>query len=173
MNHPRVLVISPVVFNQENGSGVTMCNLFRGWPIDSIAQIHTSLHLKPDFNICNNYLYIQSYMHKLPRLSIIFDIFSLYSGILTLSIPIQKIIKWSRNFAPDIIYARPHDKPSFYSLLPFYLSKVLNIPYITRVLDDWPAYLETRNKFLSNKILNSALKKNLNKKLNQKIMDKS
>ena len=42
MNFPRILIISPVNFNQQSGSGVTMGNLFRGWPLDAIAQINSS-----------------------------------------------------------------------------------------------------------------------------------
>ncbi|MCX5844633.1 MAG: glycosyltransferase [Deltaproteobacteria bacterium] len=40
-------------FNFHSATGITISNLFRGWPIDKIAQIY-SANIKPDNAICKN-----------------------------------------------------------------------------------------------------------------------
>ncbi len=40
MTYPRVLIISPSVFNQYTGTGVLLTNLFRGWPRENLAIVH-------------------------------------------------------------------------------------------------------------------------------------
>jgi hypothetical protein len=37
-HHPRVLVFSPEPFNRERGCGITLINLFVGWPEDRLAS---------------------------------------------------------------------------------------------------------------------------------------
>jgi glycosyltransferase involved in cell wall biosynthesis len=51
---------------------------------------------------------------------------------------IDELLVWAKGFSPDVIYARPLDRPSFSIWLPRWLSRQLEIPYITRILDDWP-----------------------------------
>ena len=144
---PRVLVISPVKFNQQTGSGVTMGNLFSGWPLDSIAQIHTEDWTVADTSICENYYYLpyesirsssllttvkemvwQTTRFLLHEQETLFGHFA----------HLNDLLKWSKAFAPDLIYARPLDRPSLSIWLPRCLSQQLRIPFITRILDDWP-----------------------------------
>lgn len=51
---PRILLLSASVFNPYSGGGITLTNLFRGWPRDSIAMIHQD-SIGPDTSICDNY----------------------------------------------------------------------------------------------------------------------
>ena len=37
---PRILVVTSNNFNQVTGGGITLTNLFRGWPADRIANLH-------------------------------------------------------------------------------------------------------------------------------------
>ena len=161
IDFPRVLVISPVNFNQQSGSGVTMGNLFRGWPLDAIAQIHSTEGIEPDYNVCTNYFYLSPAPTQRPKRAEAIEFYSLTTGRLEYSIPLRKVLNWSREFAPDIIYARPSEQPSFYSLLPRYLGKKLKIPYVTRVLDDWPARYEAREGLKNNLIWKPLLRRNL------------
>ncbi len=48
---PRVLVISAAAINGNSGTGVTLGNLFRTWPTDKLAQIHSDT-VGPDTSIC-------------------------------------------------------------------------------------------------------------------------
>lgn len=38
---PRVLFVTPVAFNAVTGGGITFSNLFRGWPRDRLATVHS------------------------------------------------------------------------------------------------------------------------------------
>ncbi|MFF5053068.1 glycosyl transferase family 1 [Micromonospora sp. NPDC000663] len=38
---PRVLVVSAAVFDRSTGTGITLSNLFAGWPPDRLAQLYT------------------------------------------------------------------------------------------------------------------------------------
>ena len=49
--YPRVLLINPQPINRRYATGITMGNLFRGWPLDRIAQIYGS-DLEPDRTVC-------------------------------------------------------------------------------------------------------------------------
>ena len=59
----RLLFITPVGFNFVTGGGITFRNLFKGWPIDQIAIIHTD-PLKQDEQICDKYFKISSREQK-------------------------------------------------------------------------------------------------------------
>ncbi len=148
LSFPRVLVISPVKFNQQTGSGVTMGNLFRGWPLDAIAQVHSENWTEPDLTICQRYYHLPYESIRRPSTS------SMMKGALRQTSRFlnhkqltlfghfahtENLLAWVKEFAPDVIYARPLDRPSFSIWLPSWLSKQLCIPYITRFLDDWPA----------------------------------
>ncbi len=51
---PKVLVVNALPFSWTTNSGITMSNLFMGWPSDRLAQIDYS-NTKADFDICSNY----------------------------------------------------------------------------------------------------------------------
>ena len=52
--YPRVLVVNHDPFNSERNNGMTMSNLFRGWPKDKLAQVYLS-GIVPGFGTCENY----------------------------------------------------------------------------------------------------------------------
>ncbi|WP_422739390.1 glycosyltransferase family protein [Micromonospora sp. WMMD729] len=39
--YPRVLVVSAAVFDRSTGTGITLSNLFAGWPADRLSQLYT------------------------------------------------------------------------------------------------------------------------------------
>ncbi|WP_354330191.1 hypothetical protein [Pedobacter sp. CG_S7] len=51
---PKVLIISVEPFNRNNGTGITLSNLFDGWDRNSIAQIYMS-PMERENTICSNY----------------------------------------------------------------------------------------------------------------------
>ena len=55
--YPRVLVVCDNPFCAERNNGMTMLNLFRGWPDDRIAQVYveSSNSIPPDFTVCQRY----------------------------------------------------------------------------------------------------------------------
>ncbi len=50
---PSVLVISPNSFNPYFGGGVTLTNLYKGWPKDKIAILHSDT-IPSDHSVCEN-----------------------------------------------------------------------------------------------------------------------
>lgn len=147
--YPRVLVISTVSFNLEAGGGVTMSNLFKGWPQDRIAQIYSFGVKNKDMSVCRTYYHIPS-IHRGTALQEGRPLFSsgtLARGLrragarkpLRLPAQFQEAIAFARRFKPDVAYVRPMDKPSAYWWLCRDLCALLDIPYVTHIMDDWPA----------------------------------
>lgn len=52
---PRVLLINGEPLNNRSATGITLSNLFCGWPLDRVAQIYTA-NLSPDRSLCANNL---------------------------------------------------------------------------------------------------------------------
>lgn len=48
---PRVLVVTSNNFNLQGGGGITLTNLFRGWPADRLASLHED-STPPDLAVC-------------------------------------------------------------------------------------------------------------------------
>ena len=147
--YQRVLVISTVSFNLEAGGGVTMSNLFKGWPKDRIAQIYSYGVKNKDLSVCRTYYHIPG-IHRGTALQEGRPLFG--PGMLARGLrrsgarrvfrvpsQFQEAIAFARRFKPDVAYVRPMDKPSSYWWLCRDLCRLLDIPYVTHIMDDWPA----------------------------------
>lgn len=68
MDYPRVLIFGQP-FNKKHGGGITLTNLFKGWPKDKIAVTDTG-HMMIDIttDVCDNYyqLGIEEYKWQFP-----------------------------------------------------------------------------------------------------------
>ena len=73
--YPRVLVVSSSVFNKYAGTGVTLSNLFRNWPKDSLAMVHSDALFAPDDEVCDNYFYHGYKNRKIIGFHLIINIF--------------------------------------------------------------------------------------------------
>lgn len=51
---PRVLVATSNNFNLRGGGGITLTNLFRGWPRERLANVHEDA-TPPDRSVCDNF----------------------------------------------------------------------------------------------------------------------
>lgn len=51
---PRVLVVTSNNFNLMSGGGITLTNLFRGWPADRLANLHED-PTQEDHGVCRNF----------------------------------------------------------------------------------------------------------------------
>lgn len=56
--YPKVLLVTSQAFNPYTGSGITLTNLFRGWPVDRIAMIYADHSYRPDNSVCRNFYLI-------------------------------------------------------------------------------------------------------------------
>jgi glycosyltransferase involved in cell wall biosynthesis len=55
--YPRVLVVTANVFGQQTGTGISLTNLFKGWPKDKIANLHRE-YGAPDETVCERFFYL-------------------------------------------------------------------------------------------------------------------
>lgn len=94
--YPRVLIISPDPFNYLTGLGITLSNLFKGWPQEKLACIYY-LPIDPNNKICRNYLKIDKNLQLKWRfpLNLIFAPKSNAGGGISLST--SKIISSTHN----------------------------------------------------------------------------
>ena len=51
---PRILFVTPAAFNKVTGGGVTFTNLFKGWPQDRLATVHSDL-MPTTSEVCTHY----------------------------------------------------------------------------------------------------------------------
>lgn len=51
---PRVLVVTANNFNLVSGGGITLTNLFRGWPHDRLANVHEDA-VPEDHSVCRTF----------------------------------------------------------------------------------------------------------------------
>ena len=49
--YPRVLLVNHQPIGRRSATGIAMGNLFRGWPLDRIAQIYCD-DAEPDVTVC-------------------------------------------------------------------------------------------------------------------------
>jgi len=66
MDVPSVLVISPTRLGTQTATGVVMGSLFREWPRDRIAQIHSDSFSDYDYEVCKEYYYIDREVVRKP-----------------------------------------------------------------------------------------------------------
>lgn len=148
---PRALVVSPIPFNLQAGGGVTMGNLFRGWPFDALAQVYTG-NQSHDETVCSNYYYLPARDARTAVVELLLARFWDYLPTAQLAqvvgrLPqIADVLAWCRAFQFDVVYARPMDEPTIYWWLPRVLKRLLGIPYITHIMDDWPARYAGRQR---------------------------
>lgn len=53
--YPRVLLVNGEPLGTQSATGITLSNLFRGWPQDRIVQIFTA-NIVPDHRFCSNHI---------------------------------------------------------------------------------------------------------------------
>lgn len=56
---PRILVVTGNNFNLVSGGGITLTNLFKGWPSDCIANVHEDA-TQEDHSVCRNFYRLSS-----------------------------------------------------------------------------------------------------------------
>lgn len=146
---PRLLLINEVPFGNHTGYGVTITNLFRGWPRERLAEIYRMIDYEPDMSVG---------MYHLP----LFDTSrdpegrELGEGLKKVKYPLQlragmfdvhehdvnirRALKWVKPFRPDVIFTSPVTYAT--SRFAVEMSRKLGIPYVTHIMDDWLAHWE-------------------------------
>ncbi len=145
---PRILVLSPIPFNIEAGGGVTMSNLFRGWPKTELAQICS--WSPSDRSVCDTTVLLRQRAPRRPH-QVDLAIKGLAAAatlagaapatLLRQLVHLDEVVAWARDFRPDAIYARPIDHHPAYWWLPGVLAEALRVEYVVHIMDDWPGRL--------------------------------
>jgi glycosyltransferase involved in cell wall biosynthesis len=55
--YPRLLVVTANAFGQQTGTGISLTNLFKGWPRDKVANLHRE-YAAPDRTVCDRFFYL-------------------------------------------------------------------------------------------------------------------
>ncbi|MEU5944851.1 glycosyl transferase family 1 [Micromonospora sp. NPDC047465] len=55
--YPRVLVVGGAAFSRTSGTGITLSNLFAGWPRDRLAQLYTE-DREPTTDVCASFAHV-------------------------------------------------------------------------------------------------------------------
>ncbi len=143
---PRVLVLCDEPINTISGGGVTMGNLFRGWPPDKLGQVWAHHRFTIDDTICPNYLRLGE--HKMPGESWVPESLRRQRELVRKLRPLlrpgirldyARVLQWVRDFAPDVIYSQATPYPMYTWWLPRWLARDLQIPLVNHIMDDWPA----------------------------------
>jgi glycosyltransferase involved in cell wall biosynthesis len=57
LSYPRVLIVTSSTFNPFTGTGISLLNLFKGWPKERLANLHREPGL-PDTSVCERFYYL-------------------------------------------------------------------------------------------------------------------
>jgi glycosyltransferase involved in cell wall biosynthesis len=180
-SYPRVLVISGEPFNYESATGITISNLFKGWPKDRIAQIY-SAKIKPNLDICDNIwqfsntelLFIAQCMrltrkdtpsynnnNKMenrirvtirPKRSVIRKWLTPWIDLIPYHIS-AKFIQWIEEFKPELIYSTLGSIRMVNTVQR--ISRHLSIPVVPHFMDDWLSTYSVNGKSILTSIQRS------------------
>lgn len=143
---PRVLVLCDEPINTLSGGGVTMGNLFRGWPPDKLGQVWAHHRFEIDETVCPTYLRLGD--HKMPGETWVPDALRRRRALVRTLRPLlrpgirldyARVLHWAKTFAPDVLYSQATPYPMYTWRLPRRLARDLDIPLVNHIMDDWPA----------------------------------
>lgn len=161
-NVPRVLVLSGPPLAKVGATGVTLSNLFTGWPRDKLAQIFGD-PVQPDPSICLHSYYLSGDQaatiramkslrawiygmsrgeersgenkHGIAGGAVKGSVLASLADGLPYRIP-QDLVKWVEDFDPQVIYS-PLGSIRMMSIA-LQLSQRFDIPVVPHFMDDWP-----------------------------------
>lgn len=186
---PRVLVLSAASLSRVGATGITLSNLFSGWPRDRLVQIYGDAP-QPDPSICAS-----SYLFSSERIPIVRAIkflrvqvaglrrrlgrpiegrYGIAGGAAKSStlasfadgVPFRlpkDSIEWVAKFDPQVIYSPLGSIRMMSAALQ--LSKLFGIPIVPHFMDDWPStvYADGVRNLLLRRMLQSKLEKVLSR----------
>jgi len=160
---PRVLIVSPSVFNQYSGGGVLLTNLFRGWSREAIAAVHGD-PLPPDEAVCSRFFRVGTdevrwaFPFSLAQSEITSERaveektgVRLDSGASPARTFLKKLFgselpwdahvspalaEWLDAFKPQLIYTLPGGP---YMRLAVAIADRWKVPIVSHMMDDWPS----------------------------------
>lgn len=167
---PRILVVTSHNFNLVTGGGITLTNLFRGWPADRIANLHED-STPEDKSVCHNFYRLsEEEIHwawpfsiarpwykraalatgvdgskgslERERISIRLARQALGDGVPRTAKITTGLRQWLNKFQPEIIYSFLGSMAQI--RLTRELGRSLCIPIAIHIMDDWPMVVYRR-----------------------------
>jgi glycosyltransferase involved in cell wall biosynthesis len=145
---PKILILCHEPINRIGGGGVTMGNLFRGWPQDALAQVWAHHRFEIDQEICPHYLRLGD--HRMPGDNWVPEVVRrqrvLVKRLRSLLRPgvcldYDRVLSWACDFGTEVIYSQVTPFPMYTWWLPRWLSRDLGVPLVNHIMDDWPTGL--------------------------------
>lgn len=160
MKFPRILVVTSNNFNLMNGGGITLTNLFRGWPSESIANLHQDFQ-PPDESVCRKFYKLTGAEIRpmwpfsmatgdangagvLPSGGVRSPMVRISRAIFGDGLPrnfrmSDELARWLDKFRPELIYG------FLGSMAQIRVTAALvdryRVPLVVHIMDDWPAVI--------------------------------
>ncbi|MDT0530888.1 glycosyl transferase family 1 [Micromonospora sp. DSM 115977] len=168
--HPRVLVVGAEPFGRTTGTGITLSNLFGGWPADRLAQVHISA-ATPSTDVCRHYYALDPRSAPLDycvRRLLARDPaggtpapgsastapswqgrlrqhMRAMADLSPLVVP-QGLRRWARRYRPDVVYSVLGSVRVM--RLACGLARTCGVPIVPHFMDDWPSTLYADGELL-------------------------
>jgi hypothetical protein len=136
LDYPRVLLVNGQAIGQKSGVGATLANLFRGWPLDRLAQI-VPPGSEPDSPICKNNWTLgcldgtEASKHRGGAVAALHRKYRRARGY-RLSPELQR---WIAAFDPHVVYSYL-EQPLITHLVAG-ITKRFAVPVIPHLMDEW------------------------------------
>jgi glycosyltransferase involved in cell wall biosynthesis len=146
---PRLLLVDEVPFGNHTGYGVTITNLFRGWPKDRLAEIYRMADYEPDYSVCEQHLALfdssrdpvgKQWPKKLQRWEYSTKLRMGYFDVHNMKVNTRRSLAWAKPFQPQAIFTSPVTYAT--AKLGMRLSGKMSVPYVCHIMDDWLAQWE-------------------------------
>lgn len=167
---PRVLVVTANNFNLITGGGITLTNLFRGWPSDHLANVHEDA-LPEDRTVCQRcyrltheeirwvgpFSLVQGWYGQKKQQGLAMGAtegassaggwLSVVKRLLGDGAPKRaqltpQLIEWVERFQPTVLYGFLGSLEQITLLRS--LAARFHVPTVVHMMDDWPAVLHRR-----------------------------
>ncbi|MDR4477322.1 MAG: hypothetical protein R3B11_15150 [Nitrospira sp.] len=171
---PRVLIVTSNNFNLVTGGGITLTNLFRGWPHDRLANLHEDV-LPDDHSVCRTFYrlteeeirwvwpfsLVRTWYGRKKQQALVSEggpsgsagpsWLGSFKRLIGDGAPKRArltpaLIDWVERFRPTLLYGFLGSLEQL--TLTRALARYLNVPLVIHMMDDWPAVLY-RNGLLS------------------------
>jgi len=165
---PRLLVVTSNNFNLATGGGITLTNLFRGWPVDRIANVHED-PTPEDHSVCQNFYRLSEEEIRwvwpfslaqsrrpagngtgaIPVVGeegesawLRFVRWALGDGMPRTARITDRLTRWLEAFQPEVLYGFLGSMAQI--RLVRELARALHIPVVVHIMDNWPMVLYRR-----------------------------
>lgn len=166
---PRILVVTSNNFNLVTGGGITLTNLFRGWPHDRIANLHED-RTPEDLSVCRTFYRLsdaeirwrwpfslarpwygrvkerdtanreEATQNRPPSRPWLSKIkHAVGDGVPKYACLTERLMTWVQAFQPTLLYAFLGSLEQMD--LTRRLAGRLRVPLVVHMMDDWPAVL--------------------------------